>query len=357
MEITAQMVKELRELTGAGMMDCKKALQEKNGVISDAVDYLREKGLGKAAKKTDRQAAEGLVTLLADDNFKKASIAEINSETDFVSRNENFVKLTAKTVKHIYDNSSSIKTVEDLNASTIDGVVFSEFFHSQIAQIGENMVVRRIATVEGGDNVIVRGYAHFNGRVGAIVSAKCDSQATCDAAKDLIYNICMHVSSMSPKVLKYTDYDAEFAHKEYLAVKADVEKLNEENVRLGKPVKRLPEYGSMHELTPEVMAKAEEHFKEELKAQNKPEKIWGNILPGQMKRFVVDNTSVDQQYALLSQMYVLDDSMSVEEAIAKRAKEVNGTIEIVEFVRFEVGEGIEKKQEDFAAEVAKQMGQ
>ena len=139
-EISAQMVKELRESTGAGMMDCKKALEEANGDMSAAVDILREKGLGKAAKKADRLASEGLVDVLVSNDNKIATISEVNSETDFVAKNENFINLVKNTTSHIQANS--IQTIEQLNTSTINGVVFEDYFKTEIAKTGENLVVR-----------------------------------------------------------------------------------------------------------------------------------------------------------------------------------------------------------------------
>ncbi|KAB0586143.1 translation elongation factor Ts, partial [Campylobacter lari subsp. concheus] len=146
MEISASMVKELRESTGAGMMDCKKALQEANGDMQKAVDILREKGLGKAAKKADRLASEGLVSVVVSSDNKTATITEINSETDFVAKNATFVDLVKNTTLHVQSNS--ITTIDELKESSINGVKFEEYFQSQIATIGENLVVRRFETIK-----------------------------------------------------------------------------------------------------------------------------------------------------------------------------------------------------------------
>lgn len=355
MEITAKLVKELRETTGAGMMECKKALQEVEGDIEKAIEFLREKGLAKAAKKSSKVAAEGLITLVIDDNNTKASLTEVNSQTDFVAKNENFVKLAEKITEHIYNNE--IKNIEELNASTIDGVNFEEFIKLQISSIGENVVVRRLAFAKAdNENDLVCGYVHFNKKVGVILKAKCDSANTKEKAKDLIQNICMHISAMKPQFLSYKDLDKDFVEKEYLALKGSIEKENEELLRLGKHLKKVPKYASMSQITEDVLKEEEELLKEELKKQGKPEKIWDKILPGQIERFIQDNTLIDQQYALFSQKYVLDDAKTVLEAVEEKAKELGGKIDIVEYVRFEVGEGIEKKEEDFAEEVKKQMG-
>lgn len=355
MEITAKLVKDLRETTGAGMMECKKALQEVDGDMEKAIEFLREKGLAKAAKKASKVAAEGLITLVIDENNTKAAITEVNSQTDFVAKNENFVALTKKVTEHIFNNE--IKEVESLNESTIDDVNFEEFMKLQISSIGENLVVRRLAFAKACcESGIVCGYVHFNKKVGVILKAKCDSEATKAGAKDLLQNICMHISAMKPQYLSYKDLDADFVEKEYLALKGSIEKENEELVRLGKQLKRIPKYASMSQITDEVLKAEEELLKEELKKQGKPEKIWDKILPGQIERFIKDNTLIDQQYALFSQQYVLDDSKTVLDAVNDKAKELGGSIEIVEYTRFEVGEGVEKKEENFAEEVAKQMG-
>lgn len=353
MEISAKLVKELRETTGAGMMECKKALQEVEGDMEKAIEFLREKGLAKAAKKSSKVAAEGLITLVVDENGTKAALTEVNSQTDFVAKNENFVALTKKVTEHVFNNN--IKTTEELEKSNIDGVSFEEFLKLQISSIGENIVVRRLALAEGDSTDLICGYVHFNKKVGVIIKAKCDSEATKAGAKDLIQNICMHISAMKPQYLSYNDLTAEFVEKEYLALKGSIEKENEELVRLGKPLRRIPKYASMSQITEEVLREEEEILKEELKKQGKPEKIWNNILPGQIARFIQDNTLIDQQYALFSQQFVLDDSKKVIEVVNDKAKELGGSIEIVEYTRFEVGEGIEKVEENFAEEVAKQM--
>jgi elongation factor Ts len=352
-EITAAMVKELRESTGAGMMDCKKALTEAEGNFEAAVDILREKGLGKAAKKSDRLASEGLVSVEVSSDCKMVTISEINSETDFVAKNENFIKLTQNTTAHI--QSTGVETTEELMSTTINGTQFEEHFNSQIAKIGENLVIRRFATLSAGENGVVNGYAHSNGRVGVIIAAACDSAATAEKSAEFIRQLTMHAAAMKPSYISYQELDPEFVEKETIAIKADIEKENEELVRLKKPLKRVPDFVSKIQLTEDVLKQAEDAMKEELKAQGKPEKIWDRIIPGQMDRFVADNTQLDQQMTLLSQFYVMDDKKTVEQVIEEKAKEFGGTIEIVGFVRFELGEGLEKKQDDFAAEVASQL--
>ena len=240
MEISASMVKELRESTGAGMMDCKKALQEANGDMEKAVDILREKGLGKAAKKADRLASEGLVSVVVSDDNKTATITEINSETDFVAKNATFVDLVKNTTLHVQTNS--ITTVDELKESSIGGVKFEEFFQSQIATIGENLVVRRFETIKASQNGVVAGYIHSNSRVGVLIGAACDSEETASKIGDFLRNLCMHAAAMKPQVISYKEFDAEFVEKEYLALKGELEKENEELVRLKKPLHKIPEY-------------------------------------------------------------------------------------------------------------------
>ena len=341
MEISANMVKELRESTGAGMMDCKKALQEANGDMQKAVDILREKGLGKAAKKADRLASEGLVSVVVSSDNKTATITEINSETDFVAKNATFVDLVKNTTLHVQTNA--ITTIDELKESSIGGVKFEEFFQSQIATIGENLVVRRFETIKASKNGIVAGYIHSNSRVGVLIGAACDSEATASKIGDFLRNLCMHAAAMKPQVISYKEFSPDFVEKEYLALKGELEKENEALVRLKKPLHKIPEFASRAQLSDEVIAKATEKLKEELRKQGKPEAIWDKILPGQIERYIADNTQLDQRLTLLWQFYVMDDKKTIEQVIAEEAKKLGGEIEILSYVRFEVGEGLEKK--------------
>lgn len=354
MEISAQMVKELRERSGAGMMDCKKALSEANGDMDKAIDLLREKGLGQAAKKADRLASEGLISVEVCEKCKQATISEINSETDFVAKNAQFQALTKDTTAHIQANG--IKSVEELSVSTINGVKFEDYFKGQIATIGENLVVRRFETISADEKGVVNGYVHSNGRVGVLIGAVCESVEVATKAQDFIRNLCMHAAAMKPDVISYKDLDKDFVEKEYIALKAELEKENEELKRLGKPLHHIPLFASRLQLTDAVIAKAQEMIKEELKAEGKPEKIWDKIMPGKIERFYADNTVLDQRLTLLGQFYVMDDKKTIEQVIAEKSKELGGKIEIVKYVRFELGDGLEKKVDDFAAEVAAQIG-
>ena len=342
MGATPKLIKELREKSGAGMLDCKKALNETGGDIEEAQKWLREQGLSKAAKKSSNVAAEGLITILVNDG--KATMTEINSQTDFVAKNEQFINLTNAITAHAQENG--IADAEALAASTIEGQDFPTYLNEKIAVIGENLVARKVANVEG---QVVNGYVHL-GKVGVILAAKCDAAAE-SKTTDLLKKIAMHAASMKPSVISYTDLDPEFIASENKAIIADIEKENEELVRLGKPLKNIPEFVSKQQLTDDAIAAAEAKMTEELIAQGKPEKIIGNIVKGKIARWIEDNSQLDTTHALLSQTYVMDDSMTVEQAIA----DCDASIELVEYIRFELGEGIEKKEEDFAAEVAAQM--
>ena len=350
MEILAQMVKELRESTGAGMLECKKALVETAGDMEKAVDWLREKGLGKAAKKADRLASEGLAQVLINSDCTTGSLIEVNSETDFVAKNEKFVDMVKKTINQI--QAKGLKTIDELNASEIDGVKFEDYLKNQIATIGENLVVRRFDTISG---EVVSGYLHSNGRVAVVIAAKCGGA---DKAKvgEFLKSLCMHAAAMKPSVISYNEFDKDFIEKEVVALKAELEKENEELVRLGKPLHKIPEFGSKSQITDEVLARVTENLKAELKKQNKPEQIWDKIIPGQIDRFFADNTILDQRLTLLGQFFVMDDKKTIEQVIAEKSKELGGNIVITSYVRYEVGEGLEKKVDDFAAEVAAQIG-
>ena len=346
MAATPQLIKELRELTGAGMMDCKNALNETGGDLEKAVQALREAGLGKAAKKAGNVAAEGLIAIEVNSDKTKAVILELNSQTDFVAKNENFINITKEITAHAFSNN--INDALTLNSSTINGKDFPTYLAEKIATIGENLVARKLQSVEG---QVVNGYVHVNGRTGVILAASCDAGVK-DKASALLRNIAMHASAMKPTVISYKDLDPAFVESENRAIRAEIEAENEEVVRLKKPLKKIPDFVSKSQLTDEAIAKAKATFEAELKEQGKPEKIWANIIPGKIERYITDNTQLDGRFALLSQAYVMDDKKTVEQAIA----DVDASIKITEYIRFELGEGIEKKEEDFAAEVAKQMG-
>jgi len=342
-------IKTLREMTEAGMMDCKKALSASDGDMDKAVAWLRDKGMGAAAKKAGKVAAEGAIGVKVEG--KKAVIVEINSQTDFVAQNDKFIALMQDVVGHAFDNA--LTDAEDINASTINGEPFSEYLSQQVATIGEKLVVRRSALIDADENTAVNAYVHSNKQNGVIIEAKCESAEVAEAMTPILKEIAMHAAAMSPSTLSYKDFDASYVEEETKGRIVAIEKENEELVRLGKTLKNVPSYISMSQLTDAVMAEVEEKLKAELAAEGKPEKIWDKILPGKIARFISDNTTLDQEQCLLDQKFVMDDSKTVSEYFSEKS---GGKAEITNFIRLEVGEGIEVEEEDFAAEVAAQMG-
>ncbi len=349
-KITAQMVKELRQATDAPMMDCKKALVEADGDMEKARAILRDKGIARAAKKGDRVAAEGLIDVIVSDDFKSGTIVEVNSETDFVSKNERFQNLVRETTQYIHN--SNFSNIDEVLNGEYGNSTFGEYFSEVVAKIGEKIVARRFEKVSSD---VVNGYVHSNGRVGVLIALETDKP---EELRKLAKDIAMHAAAMRPMVISYKDFSPQFVEEEIKGRIEAIKKENEELARLGKPLKNIPQYISRQQLTDEVIEEAKEKIKEELKAEGKPEKIWDKIIPGKLERFISDNTTLDKELALLSQNYVLDDSLTVEKAIEKEAKRVGATYaKLVGYVRFEVGEGIEKKEApSFAEEVAAQAG-
>ena len=348
MAVTAAMVKELRGATDAPMMDCKKALVEADGDMAKATEWLKERGIAKAAKKADRVAAEGLAGIVIADDFSKATVIEINSETDFVAQNEGFQQLVKDSAQEIYANQPA--DVAAFNASA-----FGASFAEAVNKIGEKIELRRFGTLKADSTTALNGYIHSNNRIAVIITAKCDSEKTAEGMRATLKQVAMHASAMKPTTLSYTDFDPQYVESETKGRIEALKKENEELARLKKPLKNVPTYISKMQLTDDVMAQAETDIKAKLAEQGKPEKIWDKIVPGQIARFILDNTMLDQEQALLNQQYVLDDKLTVAQAIDAAAKALGGTAEITEFIRLEVGEGIEKKEDDFAAEVASQM--
>ncbi len=334
-KITAQLVKELRERTGAGVMDAKKALVEVDGDMDKAVQYLRDKGMAKAAKKADRVAAEGLTGVYVDGNV--AAITEVNSETDFVSSNDKFVKLVNEATKTIAEGKpADMEAAEELKMA--DGTTLGQSFVDATATIGEKIVLRRFALEEKTDDQEFGAYQHNGGQIGVITVLEGADAAT-----------AKHIAAMSPKVISPDELDDEFITDQLAVMNHKIDQDNESRALVNK--KPLPHlvYGSEKQLSDDVLAKAKEDIKAELKEEGKPEKIWDKIIPGKMQRFIDDNTQVDKQFAVLSQNYIMDDSKTVGEFLKEKGAK------LVAFQRYEVGEGIEKKQEDFAAEVREQM--
>jgi elongation factor Ts len=342
-------IKKLRDMTDAGMMDCKKALSSSDGDMDKAVEWLRDQGIGAAAKKAGKTAAEGAIGVRVEGH--KAVVVEINSQTDFVAQNDKFKALMSTVVDHAFDNN--LADAEAINASQIDGIDFSEYLSLQVATIGEKLVVRRSALIVGDDTTAISGYVHSNAQNGVIISAKCVDGDTAEKMTPILREIAMHAAAMAPKSLTYQDLDAEYVAAETHGRIEAIKKENEELKRLGKPLKNVPQYVSRAQLTDEVIAAAKGEIEAELKAEGKPEKIWDRIVPGKLDRFISDNTTLDQEQCLLDQKFVMDDSKTVGEYFAEKS---GGKAKIATFTRLEVGEGIEVEEEDFAAEVAKQMG-
>jgi elongation factor Ts len=298
--VTAAMVKELRESTGAGMMDAKKALVENNGDMDAAVDWLRTKGLAKAAKKADRVAAEGLVGVAVADG--RGVAVEINSETDFVAKNVDFQTLVREVTKVALQTGDS---VEVLRASDLNGESVETAISNAIARIGENMTLRRLHVLEG-DTVV--SYVHNAaadgmGKIGVLVALK----GAADAAQAIGKQFAMHIAATAPLSLSEATLDPVVVERE-LAVQTS--KALEENAASAKP-------------KPDAV-------------------IQNNIIPGRMKRFFAENT-------LLGQQFVINPDVTVEQAAKDAGVEITG------YARIVVGEGVEKKEEDFAAEVAKMV--
>ena len=291
MSISAKLVMELRAKTGAGMMDCKKALIETNGDLQIAIDYLREKGISKAAKKAARIASEGLVFISVSTDGKTGAMLELNSETDFVAKNEDFINFGNKLVDIILTND--ISTVDELKNLEINGSKINDQLASLIATIGENMNIRRFKKAVS--NSFVTTYIHMGGKIGVLLNMEGENN---EDNKTKAKDIAMHVAAMAPDFMERTDVPEEVLEKEKTIVRA------------------------------------------QLLEQGKPENIIDKILIGKMNKYYEEN-------CLLQQKFVKDDKLTVAQYADK--------LKIVSFDRFKLGEGIEKKEEDFASEVAAQI--
>ena len=310
MAITAAQVKELREMTGAGMMDCKKALTATEGDMDKAVEFLREKGLATAQKKAGRVAAEGLCKTLVADDAKSAVVVEVNSETDFVAKNEKFQGYVADVAAQALTTSAA--DIDDFLAEpwALDTTkTVKEALAAQVAVIGENMNIRRFAQVKE-DNGFVASYTHMGGKIGVLVDVETD--VVNDAVKEMAKNVAMQIAALNPKYTDESEVSADFiAHEKEI-----------------------------------LMAQIQNDPKE----SQKPEKVIQGMIAGRIKKEM-------KEICLLDQVYVKaeDGKQSVAQYVAQVAKANNATVAVKGFVRFETGEGIEKKEENFAEEVAKQM--
>ena len=323
--ITAKDVSELRKATGAGMMDCKKALQESGGDYDGALEYLRKKGQKVAAKRADRDANEGVVVTLEKDG--RAIVMSLSCETDFVAKNEDFIALANELAELGLNESPADK--DAFNALPFDGSTVAEKLVDRTGTIGEKIEISDFQIVEG-ENII--SYIHAGSKIGSVVVYKDGGK---EGADQFFRSVAMHIAAMSPSILAPDEFDAAFVAKETEMIQAQIKAENELNEaeNLGKPIKAIPQYVSRLQLTDEVMAKVEEDIKAELAAEGKPEKIWDKIVPGKIERFVADNTKLDQDLCLLSQFFALDDSKTVAQAIKDFAPEAD----VVAFKRVAVG--------------------
>lgn len=310
MEIKAAMVKELREMTGAGVMACKNALVETDGDMDKAIELLREKGQATAVKKAGRIAAEGIVYAVVKED-KTAAIVEVNSETDFVAKNDKFRSFVADVAEQVL--TSDAKNVEELSEEKWikdASKTVKEELVSQIAVIGENMNIRRFVKINT-DGVVVP-YIHGGGRIGVVVEAATD--VINDQVKEALKNVAMQIAALNAKYVSRDEVSEEFIAHEKEILLAQI--------------------------------------KNDPQEANKPEKVIEGMINGRINKEM-------KEICLLDQVYVKaeDGKQSVAKYLEQVSKEVGGTVSIKQFVRFETGEGIEKKEEDFAAEVAKQMNQ
>ena len=311
MAITAAMVKELREISGAGMMDCKKALTATEGDMDKAMEFLREKGLATAQKKASRIAAEGIVMLKVAEDSKKAVAVEVNAETDFVAKNEKFQAYVAQVAEQALETEAA-----DIDAFLAEPWKFdtsktvNEALAGQVAVIGENMKIRRFQKVEE-ENGFVASYTHMGGKIGVLVDVVTD--VVNDEIKEMAKNVAMQVAALNPKYTNRNEVSAD-----YIAHEKEI-----------------------------LMAQIQNDPKE----SQKPEKVIQGMISGRINKEL-------KEICLLDQVYVKaeDGKQSVEKYVAEVAKANGANVSIKGFVRYETGEGIEKKEEDFAAEVAKQMG-
>lgn len=310
MAITASMVKELREQTGAGMMDCKKALTETDGDFEKAIEFLREKGLATAQKKAGRIAAEGIVSTTIKDGDKVAAIVEVNAETDFVAKNEVFRTYVKEVVEQAADTEAADIEAFKAEPWALDtSVTVAEKLAAMIAKIGENMNIRRFEKIVSDDGVVV-SYIHAGGKIGVLVEAKTDNNS--DAVKEALKNVAMQIAALNPK---YVSTD------------------------------EVPEDYKEHEKEI-LMAQA----KNDPKNANKPENIIEKMIAGRLSKEL-------KEVCLLEQEYVkAENKETVAKYLEAVSKEVGSEVTLKRFIRFETGEGLEKKNEDFAAEVAAQMG-
>ncbi len=309
MAITAAMVKELRELSGAGMMDCKKALNETDGNMDEAMEFLRKNGQAKAEKKASRIAAEGIVKVAVKDNT--AAIVEVNSETDFVAKNEKFQTYVGKVAEQaLVTNAADIDAFMDEAWAEDTSKTVKDVLVEQVAVIGENLKIRRFEKVTAENGCIV-DYIHGGGRIGVVVVAESDTVN--DTVKEAMKNIAMQIAALNPKYIDRSEVSAE-----YIAHEKEI-------------------------LLAQIM--------NDPKESQKPEKVINGMIEGRVNKELKEICLVDQVYVKAE-----DGKQTVDKYLEAVSKEVGAKVSVKKFIRFETGEGLEKKNEDFAAEVAAQMG-
>ena len=310
MAVTAKLVKELREMTGAGMMDCKKALTATDGDMDKAVEFLREKGLATAQKKAGRIAAEGIVMLKVSEDGKKAVAVEVNAETDFVAKNEKFQGYVAQVAElALNTKAADIDAFMEEEWTFSESATVKEELAHQIATIGENMNIRRFAQVAE-ENGFVASYTHMGGKIGVLVDVETD--VVNDAVKEMAKNVAMQVAALKPLYTNDSEVSAE-----YIAHEKEI-------------------------LLAQIM--------NDPKESQKPEKVIQGMIAGRINKELKEICLLDQGYVKAE-----DGKQSVGKYVQEVAKANNANITIKGFVRFETGEGLEKKEENFAEEVAKQM--
>lgn len=309
-EISAAMVKELREMTGAGMMDCKKALNETNGNMDEAVDFLRKSGAAKAVKKESRIAAEGICRI-ASDGDRTAAVVEVNSETDFVAKNEQFQNFVENVAKQAV-KSSAANIDEFMAESWIEdsSKTVQEALIEKIAVIGEKLSIRRFEKITAENGCVVT-YVHGGGRIGVLVEA--ETSVVNDEVREALTNIAMQVAALSPKYVATADVPDEYKEHEKAIIS--------------------------------------EQYAQDPKMAGKPEKVIEGAIMGRLNKEL-------KEVCLLEQIYVKaeDGKQTVAQYLDQVSKSVGAAVSVVKFVRYETGEGLEKKNEDFAAEVAAQLG-
>lgn len=319
-KITAAEVNKLRQATGAGMMDCKKALVEAEGDFDKAIEVLRKKGQKVAAKRADRDSSEGAaVSKVNADNTAGVAIV-LGCETDFVGKNENFLALA----NQLADIALTQDSKEAFLAADFGGMTVAEKLIEQTGVVGEKLEINGFEKLEA---PYVGTYVHIN-KIAALVGLS----SAVDKADVLSKDVAMQIASMGATTLSYKDFDPAYIASETEARIAVIEKDNIELGRLGKTLKNVPQYISMAQLTSEALAQAEEAAKAQLASEGKPEKIWDKILPGKMERFISDNTTLDQEQCLLDQKFIKDEKIDVAKYVSSY-----GEVELTGFKRVTLG--------------------